>query len=348
MDARIGSIRLVWLSLALAASALLTGCGSAPKSMSEAPAVRSAPKSHPALPAAGSGRGGYYLDDGPADRIPDGLMDVPDAVPKIEPYARGPNRPYEVFGQTYVPITDNRPYKARGYGSWYGKKFHGKPTSSGERYDMFKMTAAHPTLPIPCYARVTNLGNGRQVIVRVNDRGPFRSGRIIDLSYTAALKLGYLGKGSGQLEVEHLLPAEIERLAQARRTGTNSTTVAAKPDSTELALTDGRDNIGQEGRYGDFLDKFLAESSSEGKTVLVAGERGYYLQLGVYRQAGNAHSMQAKFMTGWRKDIARFEVVNSGEFFKLLAGPFSTREKALDAARRFQASEGVNPLIVQR
>lgn len=207
---------------ALAFAAALAGCGGMPKSpVAEAPVVRSVPAGIPAgipaLPRAGSGRGGYYLDDGPSDIIPEGLHDVPDAEPRVEPYARGPNKPYTVFGQSYVPVTDSRPYKERGYGSWYGKKFHGKKTSSGEPYDMFKMTAAHPTLPIPSYARVTHLASGKQVIVRVNDRGPFRSSRIIDLSYTAALKLGYLGKGSGLLEVEHLLPEEIERLARQKR-----------------------------------------------------------------------------------------------------------------------------------
>ena len=171
----------------------------------------------PALPPAGSGRGGYYLDDGPGDAPPPNLEAVPNAEPKIEPYSTRGNKPYVVFGKTYVPVTDNQPMKQRGIGSWYGKKFHGQKTSSGELYDMYKMTAAHPTLPIPSYARVTNLKNGAQVIVRVNDRGPFHSSRIIDLSYTAAFKLGYIGHGSSELEVERLLPDEIARInAQAR------------------------------------------------------------------------------------------------------------------------------------
>ena len=166
----------------------------------------------PALPAAGSGRGGYYLDDGPGEAPPAGLQSIPDAEPKVEPYSTRGNKPYVVFGKTYTPITDSNPLKQRGVGSWYGKKFHGQKTSSGELYDMYKMSAAHPTLPIPSYARVTNVRNGMQVIVRVNDRGPFHSSRIIDLSYTAALKLGYLAHGSTELEVERLLPDEIARM----------------------------------------------------------------------------------------------------------------------------------------
>ena len=150
----------------------------------------------PALPAAGSGRGGYYKDDGPGDNPPPNLRDVPDAEVRNEPYSTRSNRPYVVFGKTYTPITDNEPFTQRGTGTWYGKKFHGQRTSSGEIYDMYKMTAAHPTLPIPSYARVTSIDSGEQVIVRINDRGPFHATRVIDVSYTAALKLGFLGKGS--------------------------------------------------------------------------------------------------------------------------------------------------------
>ena len=123
------------------------------------------------------------------------------------------NRPYTVLGRSFVPATTIEPYRARGLASWYGRKFHGQPTSTGEPYDMYGMTAAHPTLPIPSYVRVTNLSNGRTVVVRVNDRGPFHKGRLIDLSYTAAYKLGYVKRGSTQVEVESILPDEIPLIA---------------------------------------------------------------------------------------------------------------------------------------
>ena len=123
-----------------------------------------------------------------------------------KPLHRFANRPYQVFGKDYVPFASVRPFRQRGMASWYGRKFHGKPTSSGERYDMYAMTAAHTILAIPSYARVTNLSNGRSVIVRVNDRGPFHPERIIDLSYTAAYKLGFVNAGSAQVEVEAILP----------------------------------------------------------------------------------------------------------------------------------------------
>ena len=131
--------------------------------------------------------------DGPPLSVPPGLAQVPNAVPRVEPLRPGgPNKPYEVAGRQYVPLTTDLPLVQRGGASWYGRKYHGRPTSSGEPYDMFAMTAAHTTMPIPSYARVTNPANGRQVIVRINDRGPFVPGRVIDLSYTAALKLDTL------------------------------------------------------------------------------------------------------------------------------------------------------------
>jgi len=138
--------------------------------------------------------------------VPPNLASIPDAVPRAEPPHRFANRPYSVFGKDYVPISAAQPYREQGMASWYGKKFHGQKTSSGEVYDMYQMTAAHPTLPIPSYARVTNTKNGKSVVVRINDRGPFRSGRIIDLSYVAAYKLGYIQAGEATVEVESIVP----------------------------------------------------------------------------------------------------------------------------------------------
>jgi rare lipoprotein A len=149
--------------------------------------------------------GGYYKDDGPPDRVPN-LAAIPDAVPRHEPLHRWANRPYEALGKRYVPLTRVGSFEQRGTASWYGKRFHGKPTSSGEAYDMYRMSAAHPILPIPSYARVTNLANGRKVVVRINDRGPFHAGRVIDLSYAAAHRLGYIAAGSARVLVEQVVP----------------------------------------------------------------------------------------------------------------------------------------------
>ncbi|MBS1246452.1 MAG: rare lipoprotein [Proteobacteria bacterium] len=149
-------------------------------------------------------RGGYYQDDGPHRRPEVDVSKVPDAVPRNEPYNERNNRPYSVFGVDYRPLKTAKGYRERGVASWYGKKFHKQRTANGETYDMYAMTAAHKTLPLPSYLRVRNLNNGKSVIVRVNDRGPFRENRIVDLSYAAAVKLGILGTGTGIVEIEAL------------------------------------------------------------------------------------------------------------------------------------------------
>jgi rare lipoprotein A len=153
-------------------------------------------------------KGGYYKDDGPGEAPPPGLAQLPDAQPKPEPLHRFANRPYRVFGTDYMPLAQVQAFRQRGLASWYGKRFHGHRTASGEPYDMYAMTAAHPTLPIPSYVRVTHLANGRSVVVRINDRGPFHPGRIIDLSYAAAYKLGFIQAGSAEVEIESLIPQE--------------------------------------------------------------------------------------------------------------------------------------------
>ena len=137
---------------------------------------------------------------------------IPDAVPKLEPItAAGNKSPYVVFGRTYHVMPSASGYREQGGASWYGTKFHGRRTSNGETYDMYAMTAAHRTLPIPSYVQVTNLKNGRKVIVRINDRGPFHANRIIDLSYVAARKLGYHEHGTTQVEVVAIDPVKFQR-----------------------------------------------------------------------------------------------------------------------------------------
>jgi rare lipoprotein A len=186
----------------------LAGCSSTPP----APDKSSAP-------AKTAKKGGYYLDDGPEASPPPNLDAIPDAVPRDEPLHRFANRSYSALGTTYTPQTVRGAYRAEGVASWYGRRFNGKKTASGEPYDMYAMTAAHPTLPIPSYARVTSLANGKSVVVRINDRGPFHSKRIIDLSYTAAHKLGYLGQGSARVRVESLDPASYDTLGEAIQDG---------------------------------------------------------------------------------------------------------------------------------
>lgn len=149
------------------------------------------------------------LKDGPPDpdEIPPGIEFTPDAVPRREPRSASGNPPeYEAFGEVYRVLDSSEGFREQGRASWYGRKFQGKQTSSGEPYDMFAMTAAHKTLPIPSYVRVKNLDNGRAVIVRVNDRGPFHAERVIDLSYAAAVRLDAIGHGHVRVQVEAVEP----------------------------------------------------------------------------------------------------------------------------------------------
>lgn len=142
-----------------------------------------------------------------AEEIPPDIDQIPDAVPRIEPRSRSGNAPvYEVFGKTYRVMATADDFRESGSASWYGKKFHGRTTASGERYDMFAMTAAHKSLPLPSYVRVTHRENGRSIVVKVNDRGPFHPGRIIDLSYAAAAKLDIIRSGHGPVEIEVVTP----------------------------------------------------------------------------------------------------------------------------------------------
>lgn len=167
----------------------------------------SSPRSRPAPPPA----------DIPPTPAPEQISAIPDAVPRAEPRSARGNPPfYEVFGKRYFVMDSADGYVERGIASWYGPGFHAESTSNGERYDMYAMTAAHKTLPLPSYVEVTNLRNGQRVVVRVNDRGPFKDGRIIDLSYTAAAKLDMLREGTAMVEVRALKPGEIPLQAAAQ------------------------------------------------------------------------------------------------------------------------------------
>ncbi len=203
------------------------------------PPVHTPPRADaPALPPAPASE----QDRPPAPgEIPANVHDIPDAVPEpVERSRYGNPESYEVFGKRYDVLADARGFKERGHASWYGKKFHGRRTSSGEKYDMFAMSAAHKTLPIPTFARVTNLSNGKSVVVRVNDRGPFHDGRIVDLSYTAAAKLDLITHGSAEVELEvvdasgNALPAPPEMVASSPPVAAAAPVVAAPPPTVAI------------------------------------------------------------------------------------------------------------------
>lgn len=209
-----------WRALAAVSFCFVLGACASHRPRSEA--------SRPATPARAPERGGrdtdrpqseryrQAQDDGP-QAPPIDVAKIPEPVPKVEPRSRyGNKETYEVLGRTYRVMADSRGYVERGVASWYGNKFHGFMTSSFEPYDMYAFSAAHKTLPLPSYARVTNLDNGRSVVVRVNDRGPFHDDRIIDLSYAAAVKIGVWPKGTGRVEVRAIDPAHPDDLPPSR------------------------------------------------------------------------------------------------------------------------------------
>ncbi|MBP5980234.1 MAG: septal ring lytic transglycosylase RlpA family protein [Halomonas sp.] len=218
---------------AIALVALVSGCANR-----EVQRVDNTPaQTQPSAPAASSNSGGgRYAMNGDAYPVePPDVSTVPDAEPRIEAPSRAGNRPsYEVWGETYHVMPDSRGYAKQGTASWYGEKFHGYATSNGEIYDMYKMSAAHRSLPLPTFARVTSLDSGQSVIVRVNDRGPFHSDREIDLSYAAAARLGILDNGTGRVRVEAVDPERW--LAERGRAPANAVPTARAPAAQPTAV----------------------------------------------------------------------------------------------------------------
>lgn len=292
------TIACVWL---LALTQLLSACGSTPK------------KPEPTKPTI-TKSGGYYLDDGPGTNPPPNLDAIPDAIPKAEPLHRGANRPYQVFGKTYVPNVSSDAFRQQGIGSWYGRKFHGNPTSIGEPYDMYGMTAAHPTLPLPSYVRVTNPANAKSVVVRVNDRGPFHSDRIIDLSYVAAAKLGYAQKGSAMVIVERVFPGQV-------MSPPPPTTSARVPDPTPMTET------------------------SPISASLTTTADGIYLQLAAFTSAENAEAFRTRMTRelDWNREPIR--VHKTDQWFRVRMGPYATREEADAIAAEVRRTHDLSPVI---
>lgn len=270
--------------------------------------------SSPTRPEGARKSGGYYLDDGPGDNPPANLDQIPDAQPRVEPIKASTARPYTVFGQTYAPMTQVAAYKTRGTASWYGKRYHGQPTSSGELYDMYAMTAAHPTLPIPSYARITNLRNAKSVVVRINDRGPFHSDRLIDLSYAAAYKLGIVASGRDVVEVEAIIASDERR-----------TTV---PPPTALAST--------------------APGAAVPPEPLEQEPAGAYVQLGAFSTRQNAQSflLRMRAELGWLSDS--IALYGRDGVYRVHAGPYADRDEATRVAERLEQSTELRPVIITR
>jgi rare lipoprotein A len=304
--------------LPFAVIVLLAACGSVPTKSPSTGGVGAAPQPSPSTR--------YYKDDGPGDTPPPNLDGIPDAVPKAEPLHRFANRPYTVLGRDYTPATSLRPYRERGVASWYGKKFHGEKTSTGDTYDMYAMTAAHPTLPLPSYARVTNVATGKSVVVRVNDRGPFLHNRVIDLSYAAADRIGIAQKGSGEVEVEAILPSST------------ATAVASAPLPPVVVPESAAPPASPRSSYPAAIERAPA--------VPVASlDGGYVVQLGAFASYANAQSFVAHVSNQIAPLGVEPGVRQVNGLFRVYIGPYPARDDARRMADRLRDALGMDSTI---
>lgn len=274
-----------------------------------------------APPAVTAKRGGYYKDDGPGDNPPANIEAIPDAIPRLEPLHRFANNDYEVFGKRYSPFKQVQAYKENGIASWYGRKFHGQKTSSGELYDMYGMTAAHPTLPIPSYVRVTNKLNNKSIVVRVNDRGPFHSDRLIDLSWVAAYKLGYLEQGSAEVEVESVMSGQV--LA-------NSPAIDQKPGMAGQA------------------EALAADAAAIEPAGKQPGTQRYFIQLGAFGQRGNADAFSIHMKSELAELSNKLAIYYADGLFRVQLGPWADRLAAQEASQKVRDKLNNRVVVVQR
>lgn len=286
--------------------------------------------------------------DGPMASPPPDLAATPDAEPRVEPLRTGgPNKPYTINGRHYVPQARDAPLVEQGLASWYGRAFHGRPTASGEIYDMHAMTAAHPTMALPSYARVRNPANGREVVVRVNDRGPFVAGRVIDLSYTAALRLGVLG-GVAPVELERLTHDAIRSGAWRRDAPAVATphpvAAPAAIETTELPLA---------AAPAAAVAPSSAEPAPFSKPLPAAAPpdataRGWWVQLGAFRQRDGALGFQQRVAAELSWIAPLLALTEERSLHRLQAGPYASRDEASAVAARVRDALRLVPLLVER
>lgn len=275
--------------------------------------------------------GGYYLDDGPGDHVSIDIDSIPHAVVKTEVPLSRANKPYMALGQQYVPMTSYAPYKKQGVASWYGKRYHGKKTSTGEVYDMYAMSAAHTTLPLPSYVKVTNPANGKFVIVRVNDRGPFKHDRLIDLSYAAAYQLRLVAQGSGLVEVE-AIDASAEALNRA--TNNQATLSSVKPVHTEKTT----ESMQQ-------TQTFAMESTT---APVVASDVGsYFIQVGAFKSEKNAQLLQKRIEGLSLIESIGIGSVYNNDLYRVRLGPYSSRKDADASAAAIRKQLNISTIVSQ-
>ncbi len=263
------------------------------------------------------------------DRAPKGEIDIssiPDAVPKMEQRSKyGNPDSYEVNGQRYYVLDNSRGYFERGTASWYGEKFHGRRTSSGETYNMYAMTAAHRTLPLPTYAQITNLENGRSVVVKINDRGPFHDNRLIDLSYVAAAKLDMLHKGTAPVEVRAIDPYQVEPAGEI----SVHPVILEIPESTAIPIQ--------------------AELPSQPGLQDNAESGQFYVQMGAFSEQQNAEMLRSAVAASEKAENIHIQQGSSAEgktLYKVRVGPLASREEAIQLKERLAAAGISGPHIV--
>jgi len=295
--------RIYFLTLILLS--MLTGCASVPSFKNEGVTTPS------------KKGGGYYLDDGPGDNPPENIDAIPDATPKVEPFNARANQPYIALDNKYIPMTSFYPYKERGVASWYGKRYHGKKTSIGEYYDMYSMTGAHTTLPIPCYVRVTNTENGKSVIVRINDRGPFKKDRVIDLSFAAAYKLRLSDKGSGPVEVELIDPRQFSALKKT-------------PDVITEKI------------------KEKEVTPSQPKTEEAITIEPLYIQAGAFKNEKNADLLLKQLSEMKLENTPPFKKEFTEDLFHVVIGPFNSKNEANNVADLIKSKIKISIFVIAK
>lgn len=286
------------------------------------------------------------------------LASLPDPVPQVEPIRTGgPNKPYVVMGQSYEPMAADVPWRERGGASWYGNKFHGRRTASGELYSMYGLTAAHKTLPIPSYVRVRNVRNGKEIIVRVNDRGPFHSSRVMDLSYAAAVKLDIAASGTGEVELSRLTFDEIRAGVWQRGTVLDADPGAAS--AVPLASV-GSVNAPDSDPMGDFVSRVAnrpalpSDPPATSGAVPVSGRahtpasKGFWVQLAALGKREGVDRLQQHIGQQLDALLPMLAVFHEPPFFKLQAGPYTSRAEAQAAAAQARRALQLDPMVVER
>lgn len=264
---------------------------------------------------------------------------IPNAIPKHEPYSRyGNPANYEVFGERYHVMDKSHGYSAKGTASWYGRKFHGNKTSSGEPYDMFAMTAAHRSLPLPTYAKVKNLDNGKEVIVKINDRGPFVKDRLIDLSYAAAKKLGLHHTGTAKV---HITAIDAKKWELAEKTKTSGKPIQVAQQSKTTAKTSAKKSPAAS------KSTTVAKSAAPVKSATLAANKNLYIQLGSFSEKSNAQNLADRAVTLsqalTKSDVKVMPHKSSNkEIYQVRIGPLKNKEQAQKIQKQLVALQKPN------